>query len=180
MQIIIKTLNGQIITLDVEPTESIDSVKHKIQDNDCYPYYQQQLLVVNTKKILKDGMFLSDYDIQDGCIIHLVWRIHQTIDQYNQLKSSNENNTSSIVQRIKSYLDKNAIPSHKTNKILNIINLMNYLYTQPEFIQKNPKFKIIVINKLNSLKNEISSDIPPSLINHFNNTLNRLNHILNN
>ena len=38
MQIFIKTLNGKRITLDVEPTESIDAVKHKIQDNDCYPY----------------------------------------------------------------------------------------------------------------------------------------------
>ncbi len=36
MQIFINTLNGQKITLDVEPTESIDAVKHKIQDNGRY------------------------------------------------------------------------------------------------------------------------------------------------
>ena len=33
MQIFINTLNGRTITLDVEESESIDIVKHKIQDN---------------------------------------------------------------------------------------------------------------------------------------------------
>ena len=32
MQIFIKTLTGKIITLDIEPSNSIESVKAKIQD----------------------------------------------------------------------------------------------------------------------------------------------------
>jgi hypothetical protein len=47
------------------------------------------LLDDSTKKTLEDGMCLSDYNIQDGCKITLIWRNIQTIAQYNQLKSSN-------------------------------------------------------------------------------------------
>lgn len=34
MQIFVKTLTGKTITLDVEPTDSIDNVKAKIQDKE--------------------------------------------------------------------------------------------------------------------------------------------------
>ena len=33
MQIFVKTLTGKTITLDVEPSDAIDDVKRKIQDN---------------------------------------------------------------------------------------------------------------------------------------------------
>ena len=33
MQIFVKTLTGKTITIDVEPTDTIDNVKLKIQDN---------------------------------------------------------------------------------------------------------------------------------------------------
>ena len=34
MQIFVKTLTGKTITLDVEPSDSIDNVKAKIQDKE--------------------------------------------------------------------------------------------------------------------------------------------------
>jgi hypothetical protein len=34
MQIFVKTLTGKTITLDVEPTDSIEGVKQKIQDKE--------------------------------------------------------------------------------------------------------------------------------------------------
>jgi hypothetical protein len=34
MQIFVKTLTGKTITLDVEPSDSIDNVKQKIQDKE--------------------------------------------------------------------------------------------------------------------------------------------------
>lgn len=72
MQIYVKPLKGETLTLDVEPTDDIDAVKTKIQEMNDTPVGSIRLLFNGEE--LEDNATLEDYSIPENSTLKMVPR----------------------------------------------------------------------------------------------------------
>ncbi len=72
MLISVRTFQGKAITLEVQPTDTIQNVKRKIQDTEGTRTDLQRLMFANAS--LDNGRTLASYGIGEHAVLHLVLR----------------------------------------------------------------------------------------------------------
>jgi ubiquitin len=72
-QLFVRTVSGKSITIQVEPADTIDTVKDRIRDKQGTSLDEQRLVYAG--KQLQDGRTLSEYSIGQGSTLELVPRL---------------------------------------------------------------------------------------------------------
>lgn len=70
MKIFIKLLTGKTLTIEVEPSDSVEVLKTRIPNREGIPEDQQRFIFAGKK--LEDGHPLSEYGIEEECTVHLI------------------------------------------------------------------------------------------------------------
>ena len=78
MQILIETLFDKIITLDVVPGDTIDTVKAKIQDAEGIPHDRQKLYLWGISQLTEGGRTLQQYEIDHGDVVQVLVQVRVT------------------------------------------------------------------------------------------------------
>ena len=155
-KIFIKSILGKILELDIMESDSIKNIKDKIFEIEKIPP-ENQILMLCAKK-LEDNSTISDYEIQEGSTLILIYK--NRADSNEQLNKKIE----LLEKELKEEKNKNKILEEKTmslekelNEKINLINELrnnNVLknISEKNIVQKEELYNII-LEKEKEIKN---------------------------
>lgn len=91
MKIFVRTMNGKTITLEVQSSHTIDSVKKRIKDIKFMPAdipLHRLKLVFRGKMLMEGGRTLADYNIEKESTLHLAVGMEQGENEESVVASS--------------------------------------------------------------------------------------------
>lgn len=90
MQLFVKTLTGKTVSVEADPGDSIETLKHKIQEKEGIPP-EQQRIIFGGKQLQGGDKTLGDFDLEEGNTLHLVLRLRGGPSSSEQSASSRLN-----------------------------------------------------------------------------------------
>ncbi|CAI9771548.1 unnamed protein product [Fraxinus pennsylvanica] len=67
----VKTLTGKEIEINIDPTDTIERIKERVEEKEGIPPVQQRPIYAG--KQLADDKTTKDYNIEGGSVLHLVY-----------------------------------------------------------------------------------------------------------
>lgn len=166
MQIYVKQITGINIVLEVESSDTIETVKQKIQEKNGMQVEKQRLIYRD--KELEDGRTLADYNIQKDTTIHL-WQkrnLYEISIMENELGTVEIENKN-VYASTEVIISTTPIENYKLDKIIvynkddktKIIEVIDNKFIMPEYdVVIETTFSKIEDTKQNL--NDISSNNP--------------------